>query len=179
MVPALRPRRGEDPQPNNEELDRDELGEEQLPRMRPVRVNLGPARLRGEEQGGIPAQAEGGDRDVDPGVVRREGSQVRRDRVGDHRGRRLGGRDQEDHQAADPNRHQQRAGRDYQDRGCDRAAVRDMRRRSRFRRPSGRRSRERSGLRARRARTPSPPARKISRGLGRGRRGPRSPRQGG
>jgi hypothetical protein len=76
MVPALRPRKQEDPQPNNKELDRDELGEEQLPRMRPVRVNLGPARLRREEQGGPPAQAEGGDRDMDPGVVRREGSQV-------------------------------------------------------------------------------------------------------
>ena len=76
MGPALRPRRREDPQPNNEELDRDELGEEQLPRMRPVRVNLGPARLRGEEQGRLPAKAEGGDRDVDPGVVRNDGSQV-------------------------------------------------------------------------------------------------------
>ena len=84
MVPALRPRRGGDPQPNNEVLNRDELEEEQVPRMRLVRVILGQARVRGEEQEGLTARAEGGDRDVVPEVARREGSQVRRDRVGDH-----------------------------------------------------------------------------------------------
>jgi hypothetical protein len=50
MAPSLRPRRREDLQPNNEELDRDELEGEQVPRVRPVRVNLGPARLRRGEQ---------------------------------------------------------------------------------------------------------------------------------
>ena len=74
MVPALRPRRGGDPQPNNEVVNRDEPEEEEVPRMRLVRVNLGQARVRGEEQEGLPARAEGGDRDVVPEVARREGS---------------------------------------------------------------------------------------------------------
>ena len=98
---ALRPRRGGDPQPNNEVVNRDEPEEEEVPRMRLVRVNLGQARVRDEEQKGLPAQAEGGDKDVVPEDARREGSQVRRVRVGDHRGRRLGGRDQEHHQPAE------------------------------------------------------------------------------
>jgi hypothetical protein len=60
MVPALRPRRGGDPQPNNEVVNRDEPEEEEVPRMRLVRVNLGQARVRGEEQEGLPARAEEG-----------------------------------------------------------------------------------------------------------------------
>ena len=84
MVPALRPRRGGDPQPNNEVVNRDEPELEEVPSMRLVRVDLGQARVRGEEQEGLPARAEGGDRDVVPEAVRRDGSRVRRVREGDH-----------------------------------------------------------------------------------------------